>query len=309
MVGPAGTRPTQSELCGRRIRYGRTAMPTAPYPPARHVLRDLDVEMESRRDGSASAWMPVVPELVSPWGGPMAGVLATLVDMVAGGVSVRAAAPDWIATSDLSLSLTRPAAGPQVEARAHVIRKGRTTLIVGVELLDAPGEGRPGSGPPVGVAMVSFSILPRRETTLVIDPEAMSRTRFGGGGGRLDRHILEAIGIEVVDGRGGRLSLPLADYVRNSFGAVQGGIMGLVGEAAGAMAVAGALGVEAAATVDLHVAYLALGKVGPIVATASVRACDDVRGDATVHLVDAGAEGRLTTVVHVGALAGRSEAP
>ena len=84
-------------------------MPTAPYPPDRHVLRDLDVEMESRRDGSASAWMPVVPALASPWGGPMAGVLATLVDMVAGSVSVRAAAPDWIATSDLSLSLTRPA--------------------------------------------------------------------------------------------------------------------------------------------------------------------------------------------------------
>ena len=279
-------------------------MLSAPYPPDRHVLRDLDVEMESRPDGSASAWMPVVPALASPWGGPMAGALATLVDMVAGGVSVRAAAPDWIATSDLSLSLTRPAAGAQVEARGHVVRKGRSTLIVGVELLDAPGEGRPGSGPPVGLAMVSFSILPRRETTLVIDPEAMSRSRFGGGGGRLDRHLVEAIGIDVVDASSGRVSLPLADYVRNSFGAVQGGIMALVGEAAGALAVADALGVKAAATVDLHVTYLALGKVGPIVTSASVRACDQVRGDATVQLLDAGAGDRLTTVVHVGALAG-----
>src|SRR5580692_2694836 len=105
-------------------------MATAPYPPDRHVLRDFDLEMESRPDGTASVWLPVVPALASPWGGPMAGVLATAVDIVAGGLGVRGAAPDWIATSDLSLTLTRPAAGPQVEARGRVVRKGRTTMIV-----------------------------------------------------------------------------------------------------------------------------------------------------------------------------------
>ena len=91
----------------------------------------------------------------------MAGVLATLVDMVCGGLAVRAAAPDWIATSDMSLSLTRAPTGPQVEARGRVIRKGRTTLIIEVDLLDAPGEGRPGTGPPLGLAIASFSVLPR----------------------------------------------------------------------------------------------------------------------------------------------------
>jgi len=278
-------------------------MATAPYPPPQHVLRDLDVEMESRPDGTASAWLPLVPALASPWGGPMAGVLATLVDMVAGGLGVRAAAPDWIATADLSLSLTRPPVGPQVEARGRVVRKGRTTMIVEVDLLEAPGQGRPGSGVPIGLSIVSFSVLPRRETTPVVDPETFGKTRFGGGGGRLDRHITEAIGMSVIDAPAGRVSIPLADYVRNSFGAVQGGMMALVGDAAGALAVAGALGVEQASTVDLHVAYLALGKVGPIVTTATVTACDRVRGDATVRLFDSGTDGRVTTLVHVGAIA------
>jgi len=284
-------------------------MATAPYPPARHVLRDLDIEMESRPDGTASAWLPVVPALASPWGGPMAGVLATLVDMVAGGLAVRAATPDWIATADLSLTLTRPPAGPEIEARGQVVRKGRTTLVVEVHLLDAPGQGQPGSGPPVALSIVSFSVLPRRDTTPIVDPEAFGRSRFGGAHGRLDRHIIEAIGMEVVDAPGGRVSLPLADYVRNSFGAMQGGMMALLGDAAGALAVAGALGVDAAATVDLHVAYLALGKIGPIVSTASVTACDQVRGDATVRLLDSGPDGRLTTVVHVGAIAGERGTP
>jgi len=287
---------------GRMWQYGRTAMATAPYPPERHVLRDLDVEMESRPDGTASAWLPVVPAVAAPGGAPMAGVLATVVDMVCGGLAVRAVAPDWIATSDMSLSLTRAPTGPQVEARGRVIRKGRTTLIIEVDLLDAPGEGRPGTGPPVGLAIASFSILPRREATPLIDPDAWGRSRFGGGQGRLDRHITEAIGLEVIDGPGGRVSLPVADYVHNSFGAIQGGIMALLGDAAGALAVAGALGVDAA-TVDLHVAYLALGKVGPIVSTTSVTACDGVRGDATVQLFDSGSEGRLTTLVYVGAVA------
>jgi len=40
-----------------------------------------------------------------------------------------------------------------------------------------------------------------------------------------------------------------------------------------------------------------------------VRGCDQVRGDATVHLLDAGADDRLTTVVHVGALGGGRGTP
>ena len=51
---------------------------------------------------------------------------------------------------------------------------------------------------------------------------------------------------------------------------------------------------------DLQVAYLALGKVGPIVSSARVLATGpDGRAGAVVELRDAGADDRLTTVVNV----------
>ena len=58
---------------------------------------------------------------------------------------------------------------------------------------------------------------------------------------------------------------------------------------------------RAAVVTDLQVAYLALGRVGPIVSRARVldggRA--GIGGSAVVELLDEGADGRLTTVVNV----------
>ena len=62
---------------------------------------------------------------------------------------------------------------------------------------------------------------------------------------------------------------------------------------------------------DLQVAYLALGKVGPIVSTVRVLATGpDGRAGAVVELRDAGADDRLTTVVNVTAVpVGASSVP
>ena len=51
---------------------------------------------------------------------------------------------------------------------------------------------------------------------------------------------------------------------------------------------------------DLQIAYLALGKVGPIVSSTRVLATGpDGRSGAVVELRDSGADDRLTTVVNV----------
>ncbi len=109
---------------------------TAVYPPDKHLLRDLRFSFEHDDDGARSrAWMPVVDELCTDLGQARAGALATLVDVIGGGVAANAAAPGWIATADLTLHLVRGARpGSVVEARASVLRAGRTTVVIEVAL-------------------------------------------------------------------------------------------------------------------------------------------------------------------------------
>src|SRR5229473_3271185 len=110
---------------------------TAVYPPDRHLLRDLrfafDHDFDARR---SRAWMPVVAELCADLGHARPGALATLVDVIGGGLAASAAAPGWIATADLTLHLVGAARpGSVVEARADVLRAGRTTVVIEVALV------------------------------------------------------------------------------------------------------------------------------------------------------------------------------
>jgi acyl-coenzyme A thioesterase PaaI-like protein len=249
-----------------------------PYPPEHHVLRDLGLELETTPDGTARA----------------AGVLATMVDAVCGNLAVFAVAPDRVATADLALTVLRPADGPQIEATGRVIRRGRTTVVVEVEL----------SG--VAWATATFAVLAHRAETpgpVVGTPPRGRRALLGGSGRPLDRWIGDEIGLAVTDAAAGALTIHLSDYVTNSFGALQGGMVAFVAEQAGATAVGAALGAPAT-TVDLHIAYLSQCRGGPFRTTATVLAAEDGAGWATVHIVDEGAEDRLTTVAHVTAIAG-----
>ena len=267
------------------------------------MLRDLGIESEMRPDGTASAWLPVTAHVGAAWGGVRAGVLATLVDVAGGALAVRAAQPDWIATADLAVATSAPASGPSVEARVQVARRGRTTLVVEVHLYDAPAAFASGTGPPIGWGSMTFALLPRRDTTPQLDelPDEGTRTSFRSPGAHLARPIVDAAGIEHAVGS---TTLAVTSYVGNSLGAVQGGMMALLGDVAGATAVGEAIGAEAT-SVDIQVTYLALGRSGPIRAQADVLAIDGVRGAATVHLYEDDGDGRLTTVVNVVALADR----
>ena len=54
--------------------------------------------------------------------------------------------------------------------------------------------------------------------------------------------VLEALPVTVLDAAAGRLSVPARPYLHNSFGAVQGGVVALMAEAAGAEALGAATG-------------------------------------------------------------------
>ncbi|MDQ1521867.1 MAG: hypothetical protein QOI55_2940, partial [Actinomycetota bacterium] len=162
---------------------------TEAYPPAHHLLRDLALDVEHRDDGTSAAWLTVVPELLDDTGGVRAGVLATVVDMIGGGLSAFVAAPNWIATADLTLHLVRAATGGTLEATARVLRAGRTTVVLEVDLRDARDL--------VGVATMTFSVLPRREDNPVITFSAATpRTTLVLPGSGFRSPILDELGLD-----------------------------------------------------------------------------------------------------------------
>jgi len=292
------------------------------YPPATHFLGDLGFISEVLSDTGARGRTRVSPHVSGADGGARAGVVATLVDVVGGMLGVQILRPDWMATADLTVQLVRPAVGPCIEARVDLVRRGRTTVVLEALVVNVDDDGCEVHGPggasePVAWCTTTFAILPggNRTTDRELPFDLPTRMQIGGDG--LERSLMDTLGIEVLDAGAGRVSLPVHPYVHNSIEAVQGGAMALLGDVAATEALSAAPGDEEAMVVtDLQVAYLTLGRVGPIVTRATVldggEAVDGVDGrrpsggpvpaSAVVELVDTGADDRLTTVVNARAM-------
>jgi uncharacterized protein (TIGR00369 family) len=256
-----------------------------------------------------TAWVRTraTPFVTTADGGVRAGVLATLVDVVGGAIAARVLHPDWLATADLTVQRIGPVTGPQVEARGSVLRRGRTTLVIEalVVAVDEDGRtveerGRPAD--PVAWASMTFAVLPARDPAPKVTMPAGLPSRWAFTGSGLRAPIHDVVGIEVVDAAAGRVSVEVLPYVHNSFGALQGGVIGMLVEAAGAEALGSARGGDGSDVVvtDLQIAYLALGRVGPVETSARVlEPGADGRCSAVVEVRDRGAEDRLMTVANV----------
>jgi uncharacterized protein (TIGR00369 family) len=264
------------------------------YPPDHHLLRDLAIEVEHRGDLSSAAWLHAVPEVLDDTGVARAGVLATLVDVIGGGLSARAAAPNWIATADLTLHLVLGVRDGSVEAVASVLRAGRTTVVIDVDLRH--------DGDAIGRATMTFSVLPRRDTNPVLsfdEPEPRTSLMLPGSG--FGAPVTDELQLTVVDGARGEVELPVADYSRNSLGALQGGVVAIGIDVAAEQALRAACGAPVRVT-DLHVTYLALVR-DRLRTTTTVLDATPTFGTALVDVVDAGPEGRRTTTARVVATA------
>jgi acyl-coenzyme A thioesterase PaaI-like protein len=270
------------------------------YPPPEHILRDLRLTVEHRPDGTSTAWIPASAHVCHVSGVPRAGVLSILVDVVGGGLAAMAVRPDWIATADLTLHLTpRPVTG-EIRAHGAVQRRGRTTVVAEVTLDATDGNG---ASAPLGLATMSFAVLPRRDTNLVLDQvDVVTRSTMATETSGLTRAFPDRISLTVVEAGDGVVEVPLDDYIRNSLGAIQGGVMAATA-AAGAEAALGVACGRPVETVDLQVTFLALARVGPIRTRARVLEADPAFGAAHVEIVDTGADGRVTTVARAVAVA------
>ena len=260
------------------------------YPPDQHLLRDLRLSFAHDELGvSSRAWLPVVPEICNDAGFARAGVLATLVDVIGGGLAAAAAHPNWIATADLTLHTVAGAEpGTTVEARGRTLRAGRTTVVLEVDLVDDTQRE-------LGLATMSFSVLPRRDANPdILEVATPGPTTMAASESGLRNPIADVLEVRVLDAATGAIELPVTDWARNSMGAMQGGVVALVADLAAEQALRAATG-RAVTVADLHLVYLGFGRVGPIRTRVDVLAPDTAR----VEIIDAGAEDRRMTIASV----------
>lgn len=240
------------------------------YPPRDHVLRDLQIESWLEAPDHSFAVLPVSEAVLGPDGAVRAGALVTLADLACARVAFLAAQPHWIATADLSLVSGAPVGEGEVTAEARVVRTGSKLIAIDVDLHGA------------GTAAASFVRIPRAASS--IDPP------FPQVGARMRMELLDEASTDPIIGRmglrvgHGGVELDRTDYVCNSFGTIQGGVLGFL-VAAAAEAATGLV------TADLVLRYLDQTKVGPAHAVATVVRSGADHAVCDVHVRDAGADG------------------
>jgi acyl-coenzyme A thioesterase PaaI-like protein len=263
------------------------------YPPPHHVLRDLPFEVEIVSGSVQRAHLAAA----GTWS---VGALATVVDVLGGSLCAGVVAPDWMATSSLTLRSAMVPPGQDLVATAAVLRAGRRAVTIEVELRTVAGDRV------VADAVLAFSRLERRDTNLDLSGRsAEPGTRFGFGEvtGTVGPALEATLATLVLDAAAGVTETAVTPYVRNSFGAVNGGVVAAI-----AAHVAALTSPDGSGRVDeVAVHHLGQGRHGPVRSSARTVLDDGGRRVVRVELCDAGApadggqgDGRLMAVAHVG---------
>ena len=264
------------------------------YPPLRHMLRDLLISVKFQERTHCVVQAPVVPQICTDRGGVHVGVVATLVDVLGATLAIRALYPDWIATAGLSIYMTRPAISGTIVASGTVVRAGQSINVIDVDISEeSSGATRPSTS--IGAAIMTFSRLPRRKDTIEVEADSVNGFMFAIEGSGLSRRYLDEVGLQILDDTAGIVEIKMTDYVRNSFGAIQGGIVALLADVAGQCAARAATG-QPLITKDITVHYLSQGRVGPFRTRARMLRKTSDTALTRVEVVDIGANDRLLMV-------------
>lgn len=271
----------------------------ATYPPDPHIVRDL-ASVIKRDENESAIYLPIVPELLDDSGRLRVGVAATAVDIICGETAIRNVIPDWVATLSLSLQVgDMPAEGTLV-AKPRILRQGRTTLVQEVEMTHHE------SGTDVGLGTVAFSILPGRtdgQPRVAWIEELQPETTFASEGSGFKKSIHETLGFRFEESPSSIVRADVVPYVINTLGAMQGGAVAILIDAAGdrhASIEAAGLGHSGPTRVrSLEIHYLKLARVGPIRATA--RTVGEL-GSGRVVRVELRDEGQADQLVTVASL-------
>ncbi len=266
------------------------------YLPNENFLYDLHVETSQCEEGVTSR-LKIPPEVRDETGALHPGLWVTLVDAVGGRLGMRAAYPDFVATTQATVQLTRPTTGSVAAATGRLLRRGRSTLAVDLRL----SEVRDGVESDIGLASATFQIIPTPPgseglfASLDETPGAL-----GPPGPRAALAFRERVGLRVVDAASGHVEVALSAYVTNHLEALQGGIHAILAEAAAEGALREASGAPLQVH-DLAIQYLSLGRKGPFRTHTEIVRADARTGAARVEIADEGAGGRIVAIGSIGA--------
>ena len=264
------------------------------YPPQHHLLRDLQISIKFHGKTRSTVKAPIVPELFTDQGAVQVGVLAMLVDVLGGSMALRAVYPDWVASADLSICIAKRATFGMLNIAGSVLRAGSNTLVIEATIsqirddLDNTTEF-------IGSGFMTIVRLPRRADTLYFDDDWIDSIVFAAPDSGLSRPFLDEVGIETTDGSAGVVRISLRDYVRNSFGALHGGVFALLIDRAGQEVARASSGIPLV-TQDLKIYHLSQGKVGPFLTNTAVIRDESDTIVTRVEVRDSGANNRLLAV-------------
>jgi acyl-coenzyme A thioesterase PaaI-like protein len=285
------------------------------YPPRDHVLRDLPFHLEVVGEHRQVARMRCDADI-------SLGAVATVLDVLGGSLCASVVAPDWMATSTLTLRVGALPSDGELEISAQVLRAGGRSVTIEATLC------RTGSERPVGDAILSFARLVRRETNLALSDLSVDVGRRVEFERLLDGDAPPfelVVGAVPLEGSAAAVTMTeLRPSILNSFGAANGGVVAAVAVSTArhwAATQLGAGGSTPDVVVDeVAVHHLGQGRVGPVRSTAR-----DVTGAGApggrrvvrVELVDTGTatgsggasegDGRLVAVAHVGLFGAESQ--
>jgi acyl-coenzyme A thioesterase PaaI-like protein len=236
--------------------------------------------------------LPVTELLADRRGRLRMGALTYGVD-VATGMAMGSAvlAQDlWVVTTDLDVHLAAPVWTGTVRIDVEVLRAGATTAVAAFSLYD-DGSGRTvGGGTATGRP---FPFAFDRSFLEIPVGTAVDRAQGRPTGEVPAPDLVAALGMRV--GEDASVEVDVADWLRNPWGILHGGVTACLVDVAADLAGSTALGRDAWSSGQM-LRYLAPGRVGPVRAVPSVRAIDGARALIETRVHDVGAEGRLLAV-------------
>lgn len=272
------------------------------YPPAKHVMRDLDITTLIVSEQRSVGLIPI-DDALRTRGAAALGLLSIVADTQAALAALIAAQPDWIATADLTLTELHPVASPAAFVAATLLRKGSKIVVVTVDVFEAAADAdierlaHDGAGPRASTGVVSFARIPAsasRASGNLRPAERIGVVSPTSPGEPEHRPLLERIGLGVVDAAAGVVEVARTPYVGNSFGAVNGGVLGMIFQGAAEAAHPGWR------AVDLQIHYLSQSKDGPVRTRLTPLRRDTDHAVCTIEAIDAGHRDQLLAVATVG---------
>ncbi|MFN8026084.1 MAG: hotdog domain-containing protein [Acidimicrobiia bacterium] len=270
---------------------------TSTYPPPHHAISDLALWTNHPTLERSVCVGELTDGIRNAAGHASLGYLCAAVDVSAAVVALIAGQPEWTATADLALHQASPITEGPVVVDSRLVRAGSNIVVVGVDVYDGEGRARDDVLDPAGLrlgahSIVTFARIPRRASVAAgkFDPSAnLGQWRNMQPADPASVHVplAERIGLRIVDGAAGVVELDQTPYVSNSFGTINGGVLGMVFQGAAEAAHPGMVAVDA----QIH--YLAQSKVGP--ARTSLTRVRETQHHAvcSFDLVDVGNDGRL----------------